>query len=218
MQRRSDFVVAVMAKQPKAIIAGDVAVRPMADVRSWARQNGTYIAGRAYLDEADQTSADMEAKWGADRLRLLVTPELREKFDRQRYLLNQAIWHGELEAVRRESMRLVKAWLALDAAAVAAGKQKLDALVWEIGLEDGSVAAIVPNYDHAKHVVAEGRLLRVFTLEEIGRLLSAYPEIAKAKAVFPGATITAVKRDIDDPLNSIHDTHERLDDPLPENL
>ena len=43
----------------------------------------------------------MEAKWGCDRLRLLVGPELREKFDRQRYLLNQAIWHGDLEAVRR---------------------------------------------------------------------------------------------------------------------
>jgi len=200
----------------KPIIAGEVAVRPMADPRSWARSNGTYIAGRAYLDEADQTAAEMEAKWGADRLRLLVTAELREKFDRQRYLLNQAIWHGELEAVRREGMRMVKAWLALDAAAVAAGKQKLDAMVWEIGLEDGSVAAIVPNYDHAKHVVAEGRLLRVFTLEEIGRLLSAYPEIAKAKVVFPGATVTAVKRDIDDPLNAIHDTQNDLNDSIPD--
>lgn len=207
-----------MAKQSKAIIAGDVAVRPLGDARSWARQNGTYIAGRAYLDEADQTAAEMEARWGADRLRLLVTPDLREKFDRQRYLLNQAIWHGELEAVRRESMRMVKAWLALDAAAVAAGKQKLDALVWEIALEDGSVAAIVPNYDHAKHVVAEGRLLRVFTLEEIGRLLSAYPEIAKAKVVFPGATVTVVKRDIDDPLDAIHDTQDDLNDPLPDHL
>lgn len=206
-----------MAKT-KSVIAGDIAVRPLGDARSWARQNGTYIAGRAYLDEADQTAAEMEEKWGADRLRLLVTPELREKFDRQRYLFNQAIWHGELEAVRRESMRMVKAWLALDAAAVSADKQKLDALVWEIALEDGSVAAIVPNYDHAKHVVSEGRLLRVFTLEEIGRLLSAYPAIAKAKVVFPGATVTAVKRDIDDPLNAIHDTKDDLNDPLPDNF
>jgi hypothetical protein len=74
----------------------------MASDKSWARTPGTYIAGRAYIDGADETAAEMEAKWGCDRLRLLVGPELREKFDRQRYLLNQAIWHGELEAVRRE--------------------------------------------------------------------------------------------------------------------
>ena len=92
----------------------------------------------------------MEAKWGVDRLRLLVSPELREKFDRQRYLLNQAIWHGELEAVRRESLRTVKAWLALDAAATAANKPPLQPLVWEVAVhaagdadgDDTHVAAI----------------------------------------------------------------------------
>src|SRR5258708_6557656 len=93
----------------------------MATEHSWARSAGTYIAGRAYLDGADETAAEMEAKWGCDRLRLLVGPELREKFDRQRYLLNQAIWHGELEEVRRESNRMVAAWLALDRAAESAG-------------------------------------------------------------------------------------------------
>src|ERR1700759_2640415 len=114
--------------------------RPLGGERSWARTHGTYIAGRAYLDGADETAAEMESKWGADRLRLLVGPELREKFDRQRYLLNQAIWHGELEAVRRESGRMISAWLALDRAASAAGKQPLSPQVWEIPLEDGTVA------------------------------------------------------------------------------
>ena len=150
-----------MAAKTKPIIAGDVAVRPLGDERSWARSNGTYIAGRAYLDEADQTACEMEAKWGADRLRLLVGPELREKFDRQRYLLNQAIWHGELEDVRRESMRMVKAWLALNAAAEAAGKLPISPHVWEVALGDGSVAAIVPDNDHAHAVVAEGRQVAV---------------------------------------------------------
>jgi ectoine hydroxylase-related dioxygenase (phytanoyl-CoA dioxygenase family) len=62
-------------------------------------------------------------------LRLLVGPELREKFDRQRYLLNQSIWHGELEDVRRESGRMVNAWHALDRAAEAAGALNLNPLV-----------------------------------------------------------------------------------------
>ena len=101
-----------------------VDTRPLGSEHSWARTNGTYLTGRAYIDGADETASEMEAKWGADRLRLLVSPELREKFDRQRYLLNQAIWHGELEDVRREANRMTTAWLALDRAAAAAGKDR----------------------------------------------------------------------------------------------
>lgn len=200
---------------PQQVVLGDTTVRPMSDPRSWSRNHGTYIAGRAYMDGADHTASEMEAKWGADRLRLLVSPELREKFDRQRYLFNQAIWHGELEDVRRESNRMTTAWLALDRAAVAAGKALLDPLVWEIALEDGSVAAVVPDKDQAHRVVGEGRKVTVFTLDEIGRLLSNYPGIAQTKLVFPGATVTAVRRTIDDPLDAVHDSKAKLDDDIP---
>ncbi len=200
----------------KTALIGDTTVRPMADERSWARTHGTYIAGRAYIDGVDETASEMEAKWGADRLRLLVGAEWREKFDRQRYLLNQAIWHGDLEQIRRETARMTAAWLKLDALAAEAGKQPLAPQVWEIPLEDGSVAAIVPTYGHARLVSAEDRQVSVYTLEEIGRLLSAYPDIAKAKLIFPGATITAVRRQVDDPLDGIHDTAAGLDDPMPD--
>jgi hypothetical protein len=206
-----------MAKS-QTIVAGDTPVVLGAETRTWARSHGTYIAGRAYLDEADLTASEMEAKWGADRLRLLVAPDLREKFDRQRYLLNQAIWHGELEGVRRESQRMVTAWLALDRAATAAGKTKLSPLVWEIAVADpehptgeGYVAAIVPTNEHAHLVSADGRKVAVYTLEEISRLLTAMPGVVKAKLTFPGASVVSVKRSIDDPLLSIHDTKEPLD-------
>jgi hypothetical protein len=199
----------------KPQIVADYPTRTMmAGDHSWARTPGTYIAGRAYLDGADETAAEMEAKWGCDRLRLLVDPALREKFDRQRYLLNQAIWHGELEAVRRESGRMVAAWLALDRAAVAAGKTGLSPQVWELTLADGSVVAIVPDNSHAHRVIAEGRQLSDFTLEEIGRLLSNYSELAKAKLVFPGAMVTAVRRSVDDPLQAVLDSKEPLDDEI----
>lgn len=198
----------------KTALLGETPVRPLGSERSWARTHGTYIAGRAYIDGVDETAAEMEAKWGCDRLRLLVSPDLREKFDRQRYLLNQAIWHGELEEVRRESNRMVNAWTALDRAAAAAGKLPLAPEVWEVPLEDGSVAAIVQDQAQARAVVSQGRAVSVFTLEEIGRLLSNYPEIAKAKLAFPGATITAVRRSVDDPLDAVQDTDHALDDPI----
>jgi hypothetical protein len=187
--------------------------RPLGGSHSWARTNGTYISGRAYIDGADETACEMEAKWGADRLRLLVSPELREKFDRQRYLFNQAIWHGELEDVRRESGRMVNAWVALDRAATEAGKERLSPKVWEIAVE-GRAVAIVPTDHDAAAVNADGRELTVYTLEEIGRLLAAYPQIAQAKAVFLGATVTEIRKTVEDPLNAIPDTKDDLNDEI----
>src|SRR4051794_32874721 len=108
--------------------------RPLGDPTSWSRTHGSYLAGRAYIDEADLTAAQMEARWGAGRLRLLASPEMREKFDRQRYFFNAAIWHGNLDAVRREAKRMITAWLALDKAATAAGKAAISPLVWEVAL------------------------------------------------------------------------------------
>ena len=66
---------------------------------AWQETVGTTIAGQAEIDEVDKVAIAMEKKWGRDRLRLVVGPDLREKFDRQRYLLNQAIWHGDLQKV-----------------------------------------------------------------------------------------------------------------------
>jgi hypothetical protein len=187
--------------------------RPLGAPHSWARTPGTYISGRANIDGADQAAVEMERKWGVDRLRLLVTPELREKFDRQRYLFNQAVWHGDLEAVRREASRMTAAWLALDKAATAAAASVLSPQVWEVTLTDGSVAAIVPDGAAAHGVMAQGRKVTVYTLDEIARLLSHYPQIALAKQTFPGATITAVRRP-EDPLDAIADTLGGIDDPL----
>ena len=111
---------------------------------------------------------------------------------------------------------MVRAWLALDAAATAAGQTKLSPQVWEIALADGSVAAIVASNDHVAAVRAEGRQLAIYTLDEIARFLSAYPDVAKAKATFPGSEVTRVERSVQDPLNAIADSDEPLDDPIPD--
>jgi hypothetical protein len=85
-------------------------------VPSWHATIGTYISGQAEIDDVDLLAIEMETKWGVDRLRLLVPVELRSKFDRQRYLLNRATWHGDLQDVIREGKRMCAAWRALDKA------------------------------------------------------------------------------------------------------
>ena len=94
------------------------------------------------------------------------------------------------------------------------GRIDIAALVWEVALEDGSVAAIVPSNEHAHAVIASGRAVNVYTLDEVARLLLAFPALVKAKQVFPGATVTATRRTIGDPLDGIVDTADPLDDPV----
>jgi hypothetical protein len=178
----------------------------------WDRSHGEYIVGRAHLDGVDATAVAMEAKWGNGRLRLLVSTELREKFDRQRYLLNMAIMGGTLEMVRREAPRMVNAWKALDQAAEASGADKLPPTAWEVTLEDGSVAAIAKDYDSR---LAKGRAVAVYTLDEIAHILSSYQATHKAKLTWPGATVVRVGKSIADPLDSISEAtglDDKLDD------
>jgi hypothetical protein len=176
--------------------------------------HGTYIAAQAQIDIADQVAIEMEKKWGCGRLRLLVAAELAERFDRQRYLWNQAIWHGDLPMVQHEARRMISAWRKLDQAATAADAKPLSPQVWELTLADGTVAAIVPDNAHAHAVIAQGRKLAVYTLDEIGRMLDDYRAVSQAKLTFPGAEVTAVRRPSGDPLDAIVDTHPHLDAPM----
>jgi hypothetical protein len=189
--------------------------RPLGSPKSWAKTHGTYIAGQAAIDGVDAIAVRMENKWGCGRLRLLVDTALREKFDRQRYLTNAAIWHGDLEEVRKQSGRMVKAWMALDKAAEAAGAPELDLRVWELSLEDGSVVALVHSYEDAKAVIAQGREVRVYDLDEIARILNHYHQVNEVKATFPGAHVEHVRRPTQDPLDAIPEA-ESLDDPIPD--
>ena len=190
-----------MAKRPTKKPPSDrgVAVSSYKPI-PWMATPGMYIAGRAALDEADALEVDLELKWGRDRLRLLVDTDLREKFDRQRFLTSNARWTGDLEDVRREAQRMVKAWRALDKAAESSGAQILDPAIWEVCLEDGSVATIVREPQLANRILAEGRRVNVYTLEEIAHMIYAFPEIAKVKQEFPGATVTKTKTRVTDPL------------------
>lgn len=173
------------------------------------RGSAVYIEGKAHLDGVDALAVEMERKWGAGRLRLLVEPEWRAKFDSQRVKLNHACWHGDFDDVQREAGRMQSAWRKLDALAAEAGKAPIAPEVWEIALEDGKVAAIVRSPSEAHAVAAEGRWVNVYSLEEIARLLHGFPALAAAKITFPGATVVAVREPTDPKWSEV------LDDEIP---
>lgn len=178
----------------------------------WQLTAGMAIAGQEAIDDASMAAIEMERKWGRGRLRLLVEADLREKFDRQRYLFSQAVWTGGLADVQREAKRMVSAWRALDRRATEAGRQTLPATVWEVTLADGTVAAIVKEPELA-YQVADGRRAHVYTLAEIARLIDGFPLLAKVKEAFPGAEVERIGDEIKDPLDDLRfDVSAPIDD------
>lgn len=181
----------------------------------WSRSHGTYIAGQAYIDEMDLVARDMEAHWGVDRLRLLVAPDMRERFDRQRYLVNQAIWEGDLPTVQRETRRMINAWRACDKAARDAGHGPLSPAVWEASLPDGTVLAVCRRVEDASAYVAQGRKAQVWTLDEVVQMVASGLWMQAVKREFPGARVVGVRSHVADPLDRLRDSKEPLDDPIP---
>jgi hypothetical protein len=177
---------------------------------------GLYMARQAHIDEADKLAAQMETKWGCGRLRLLVGPELRIKFDRQRYLLNQAIWYGELEDLAEQSRRMCNAWNALDAHATTEGLEPAPDKTLELTLTDGTVVVICADIPTADRQAPDGRRKQVLMLDELARMIETFPELIKAKEVFPGAEVVSAKRHVPDALLGLADSQTPIDAPFPD--
>ncbi len=67
------------------------------------------LAIKSVIDGVDHVAVEMENKWGVGRLRLLVDDDLRERFDRQAQLFNEAILFNDAKAVRRHGEGMRKA-------------------------------------------------------------------------------------------------------------
>lgn len=190
----------------------DVATLPKSatiGAAQWQKRGpSVYLEGRAYLDGVDALAVEMDRHWGVDRLRLLVDPELRLRFDRQRAKLNQAMYGGDLDDLKRECERMMLAWRTLDRVARENGAQPLDARVIAELVVDGTAIAIVADTASARAVQADGRARQCWTLGEIARALAAFPEAVRAKQLIPGARVVWAKTP-DDPLD------ELMDDDLP---
>lgn len=196
--------------------APKAAQRPAAP--DWQRSPGTYIAGQAMLDEMDGVAIEMERKWGAGRLRMLVDVDLRERFDRQRYLVNHAIHHGDLEQVRVQAQRMIKAWQAADRAATEAAQPRLASGVWEIALANGRVLALARSASEAATYDAGGRDVELWTLEEVARMVEGGHFVQSVKRAFPGAVVVAVRASVSDPLLALPDSRAGLTDNLDDDI
>ena len=173
-----------LARQEASRIVADPATDAMAPPE---------YAIRAIIGGLDQVAIEMERKWGVGRLRLLVSDLLRAKFDAQKDKLDAAIVANQEPYIRAQAEGMKRAWAALDKAASEAGHAPLSPDVWECTLpSSGEVVALVRSETEAHHLCREQR---VFTIEEIGRLIEALePTVLEAKRVFAGATVAEIRK------------------------
>jgi hypothetical protein len=152
------------------------------------RSSATYVTGRAHADEATMALVAMDEKWGVDRLRLLVSVDLRERFDRQRLKFNQALWHGQLPEVIEESNRMVTACSVLDKRATEAGASPPCQDYWEAATEDGTVIRVMRSRLAAPVIdEADTRRIITYTFDEVVNMLNgAFKFAGDVKAVFGG--------------------------------
>ncbi len=180
----------------------------------WQTSYGLYIAGSEAIDDMKLVIRRMDEKWGIGALRMMAKAELREKFDRQRYLVNQAIWTGSLEEVRLQTKRMVKAYEVLDRAVEASEGVPRPIEQWEVALDFGAVLVVVQHPDDAAKVKDDGRKKVVWSLQEVANLIDSHTASIYAKIEFPGATVERFDTRIGDPLDRLRTSGTDLDDDI----
>jgi len=154
------------------------------------------------LHRYDDRVSEVERKWGVDRLIWVVGGDLRDRFEAQMDKLNAAI--DMMEDVEHQVDVTLRGVAALEQAAIAAGVQPLKGEWIEGKMPDGRVLAIVPNDYEVSRVKRDNREMVVYSVDEIGRLLSSWDEnkaVDAVKAVFLGATVEKVKTKLEKELN-----------------
>jgi hypothetical protein len=86
-----------------------------------------------------------------------------------------------------------------------------------VALPDGTVAAIARTPEDAADIHRSDRQMVVYTLDEIGVMLSHYRAVTQAKEFFAGAVVEQIRRTINDPLDGFRDGR-RLEDTLSDQI
>lgn len=150
------------------------------------------VPQKSVLETLDETAFGMERKWGIGKLRLLVSEDLRSRFDAQAEKLNAALEAGQQNLIDVQAEGMKRAWAALDKAAESSGRHPVSAEIWEVRLpKSNKLIAIVRTQDDALRVATPDR--EAWTLQEISLLIEhAGHLVGDIKRAFPGAEIQQI--------------------------
>lgn len=152
------------------------------------------------IEALDEVAGSMERKWGMGRLPRLVSIDLAERFHRQAEKLNAEIMEEATAGfgqVEREAGRMVNAWMALDAAAEAAGAAPASAKYMTARMSDGRSLVICSDLEGMGVYQRQNldRAAAVWTMQEIVAVLEGFDLVNRAKHLFEGAVVQEVRAD-----------------------
>lgn len=151
------------------------------------------------IEALDEVASRMERKWGVGRLPRLVSIDLAERFYRQKGKLDDAITDevtgGSMANVEFEAGRMVNAWMALDAAAVAAGADPASGSYMTARLSDGRSLVVCVDLEGMGHFLQQNpdRSAAVWTMDEVARVLEGFDLVLRTKHLFEGAIVEEVR-------------------------
>lgn len=123
-----------------------------------------------WIDRLDQTGIDYEARWGCNRLPLLVDADTAAKWSRQWAKLDEAIEERNLSLVRELAEGCIRAWAFIEKKAIDAGHKPIAPDAWEIQHPDsGRVYRIVKTRNDAYAPAPQNTV--TYSLEETARIL-----------------------------------------------
>ena len=142
----------------------------------------------------DRAIRESEARWGADKLQSLVSPESAAKWGSAIGKLNTAIEAQDVAGIVQRVGVCIRGLAALDAEAIQRGHQPVPAEVWT-GEHDGHRFGIIRDAGDWTTLKANHPDLTLYSLHEVGLALRLLRNqvVDEVKKHFPGSQVIDVQ-------------------------
>ena len=151
------------------------------------------------IKTVNEHADEMNRRWGFNRLPHIVPIEWTEKFVEQKRRWETACFEcigscmpSDQERVRKQGEAMIRAYAKLEELALAAEKTPAPPGVWEFKLKDGRPIVLVRTRAEMAQVRRDPPA-QVWCLEEIGEIITKFPELALAKNEFPEAEVVQMR-------------------------
>jgi hypothetical protein len=147
----------------------------------------------------DEHAGEMNRRWGFNRLPHIVPIEWTERFVEQKRRWQMACFEctgslltADLDRVRKQGDAMIRAYAKLEEIALAEGKTPAPPCAWEFELRNGAPIMLVRTRAEMAQVKREPPA-QVWCLEEIGEIITRFPELCLAKNEFPQAEVVQMR-------------------------